>query len=146
METDYGVIPTPKYDAEQEQYYSYMFEVKRYMALPYNCQKTDAVCAMLEEMAFEGYHHVSPVYYETVLKNKYARDDVSGQMIDLVRDGLHTDIALIYPNSWNSLAILVRDTVFRSKKSDDFVSVYEKFRKKIEKGGEEFIAGFIEST
>ena len=146
METDYGVIPTPKYDAEQEQYYSYMFEVMRYMALPYNCQKTDAVCAMLEEMAFEGYHHVSPVYYETVLKNKYARDDVSGQMIDLVRDGLHTDIALIYPNSWNSLAILVRDTVFRSKKSDDFVSVYEKFRKKIEKGGEEFIAGFIEST
>ena len=67
-------------------------------------------------------------------------------MIDLVRDGLHTDIALIYPNSWNSLAILVRDTVFRTKKSDDFVSVYEKFRKKIEKGGEEFIAGFIEST
>jgi hypothetical protein len=123
-----------------------MFEVMRFMALPYNCQKTEAVCAVLEEMAFEGYHNVSPVYYETVLKSKYARDNASGQMIDLVRDGLHTDIALIYPTSWNSIAILVRDTVFRSKKSNDFVSAYEKQRKKMETEGEKFINGFLENT
>ena len=146
MKTDYGVIPTPKFDSAQEKYHSYMFEVMRFMALPYNCQKTEAVCAVLEEMAFEGYHNVSPVYYETVLKSKYARDNASGQMIDLVRDGLHTDIALIYPYSWNSLAILVRDTVFLSKKSNDFVSAYEKQRKKMETEGEKFINGFLENT
>jgi hypothetical protein len=146
MEEDYGVIPTPKLDTAQEQYHSYMFEVMRYMALPYNCQKTEAVCAMLEEMAFEGYHNVTPVYYETVLKNKYARDDVSGQMIDLVRDGLKTDIALIYPYSWNTISCLVRDVVFRAKKSHDFVSEYKKVSKKVESGGEDFIESFLENT
>jgi hypothetical protein len=146
MEEDYGVIPTPKLDTAQEQYHSYMFEVMRYMALPYNCQKTEAVCAMLEEMAFEGYHNVTPVYYETVLKNKYARDDVSGQMIDLVRDGLKTDIALIYPYSWNTISCLVRDVVFRAKKSHDFVSEYKKVSKKVESGGEDFVESFLENT
>lgn len=145
MKTDYGVIPTPKFDSEQEEYHSYMFEVMRFMALPYNCQKTEAVCAMLEEMAFEGYHSVSPVYYETVLKSKYARDNASGQMIDLVRNGLNTDIGLIYPTSWNGIACLVRDSFYFSK-SSDFVSAYEKQRQKMETEGEKFIDGFLENT
>lgn len=70
-------------------------------ALPYNCQKTDAVCAVLEKMAFEGHSAVVPVYYDTVLKTKYARDDISGQMIDMFHDDdLVTDIALIFNTSW----------------------------------------------
>ncbi|MBR5869394.1 MAG: hypothetical protein IKZ09_00015 [Clostridia bacterium] len=146
MKSDYGVIPTPKLDEAQEQYYSYVFEVMRFMALPYNCQKSAAVCAMLEEMAFEGYQNVSPVYYETVIKNKYTRDDVSARMIDLVRDGMLTDIARIHMSSWNSVALLVRDTLFYNKKSSDFTSLYEKQRKKIESEGEKFIAGFLENT
>ena len=146
MKSDYGVIPTPKLDEAQEQYYSYVFEVMRFMALPYNCQKSEAVCAMLEEMAFEGYQNVSPVYYETVIKNKYTRDDVSSQMIDLVRDGMLTDIARIHMSSWSSISCLVRDTLFFNKKSHDFSSEFEKQRKKIEKGGEDFIAGFLENT
>ena len=146
MKTDYGVIPTPKLDEAQEQYYSYMFEVMRFMALPYNCQKADAVCAMLEEKAFEGYRTVSPIYYETVIKNKYTRDDVSSQMIDIVRDGMLTDIARIHMSRWGGISCLVRDTVFRSKKSHDFASEYEKQSKKIEAGGEDFIEGFLENT
>ena len=146
MKSDYGVIPTPKLDEAQEQYYSYVFEVMRFMALPYNCQKAEAVCAMLEEMAFEGYMNVSPIYYETVIKNKYTRDDASGQMIDLVRDGMLTDIARIHMSSFGGISCLVRDTVFYNKKSHDFASEFEKNRKKIEKGGEDFIAGFLENT
>ena len=146
MKSDYGVIPTPKLDEAQEQYYSYVFEVMRFMALPYNCKKSEAVCAMLEEMAFEGYQNVSPVYYETVIKNKYTRDDVSSQMIDLVRDGMLTDIARIHMSSWSGISCLVRDTLFFNKKSHDFSSEFEKQRKKIEKGGEDFIAGFLENT
>lgn len=146
MTADYGVIPTPKYDEAQETYYSYMFEVMRFMALPYNCQKTDAACALLEELAFEGYQNVSPVYYETVLKSKYIRDDVSGKMIDLVRDGMKTDIARIYMSSWSGISCLVRDTVLRSSKSHDFASAYEKKRKSIESDGEAFIEDFLSNT
>ena len=51
---------------------------------------------LLEELAFEGYNSILPVYYETVLKNKYVRDDVSARMIDLIRENLATDFAIIY--------------------------------------------------
>ena len=67
-------------------------------------------------------------------------------MIDLVRDGMLTDIARIHMSSWSSISCLVRDTLFFNKKSHDFSSEFEKQRKKIEKGGEDFIAGFLENT
>lgn len=144
MKTDFGVIPTPKYDAEQKNYYSYMFEAMRLMALPYNCQKPETVCAVLEELAFEGYTAVSPVYYGTVLKNKYARDDISSQMIDMVRNGLHTDIALVHVTEWNVLSCYVRYLL--QKKSYDFASYYEKMEKVTVSSGEKFIANFLENT
>ena len=145
MKQDYGVIPTPKYDREQENYYSYMFEVMRFMALPYNCQKAESVCAMLEEMAFEGYETVRPVYYETVLKNKYARDDLSAQMIDLVHDGLHTDIALVYLTNWAQVTLLTRDTMKSTKKPVDFASRYAKLEQRAVKEGEKLIEQFLEN-
>lgn len=146
MTMDYGVIPTPKLDSEQEKYHSYVFEVIRFMSLPYNCQKVEASCAVLEEMAFQGYQNVSPVYYETVLKNKYIRDNASGQMIDLVRDGMCTDIALIHINRWSDVSILLRDVTFRSRRSNSYASDYEKRKKGMEKDGEKFIATFLENT
>ena len=145
MKQDYGVIPTPKYDKEQENYYSCMFEVMRFMALPYNCQKAESVCAMLEEMAFEGYETVRPVYYETVLKNKYARDDLSAQMIDLVHDGLHTDIALVYLTNWAQVTLLTRDTMKSTKKPVDFASRYAKLELRAVKEGEKLIEQFLEN-
>ena len=132
-------------DREQENYYSYMFEVMRFMALPYNCQKAESVCAMLEEMAFEGYETVRPVYYETVLKNKYARDDLSAQMIDLVHDGLHTDIALVYLTNWAQVTLLTRDTMKSTKKPVDFASRYAKLEQRAVKEGEKLIEQFLEN-
>lgn len=145
MESDYGVIPTPKYDSEQKDYYSYMFEAMRCMMLPYNCTKPEIVCAFLEEMAFEGYTKVNPVYYETVLKGKYIRDDISGVMIDLVRDGLHTDFALAHITSWGSVACFVRDLICYNK-SYDYVSYYKEREAIIESSGEKFINGFLGNT
>ena len=144
METDFGVIPTPKYDTAQEEYYSYMYEAMRLMALPYNCQKAESVCAVLEEMAFEGYTNVTPIYYETVLKNKYARDDVSCQMIDLVRNGMHTDMALVHITEWNTMACYVRQLLLQ--KSSNYASYYEKNEKITVSAGEKFIESFLENT
>ena len=122
MTSDYGIVPYPKYDKNQKNYHSMIGETMTFAALPYNCQKVDAVCAMLEQLAWEGYHEVLPVYYELVLKTKYARDDISAQMIDIIRDNMVTDIALIYGSGFGNLCYEPRALI--KSGSGDFASVY----------------------
>ncbi|MBQ8510431.1 MAG: hypothetical protein IJ493_11050 [Clostridia bacterium] len=124
MSADYGIVPFPKYDEDQETYTSTVHNIIRLMVLPYNCQKVDAVCAVLEELSFEGYNNVLPSYYDVLMKNKYARDDVSASMIDIIRDNCTMDIALIYNTAFNGMGMIYR-TLMQAK-SSDFSSEYAK--------------------
>ena len=114
----------------------------RFMALPYNCQKTDAVCAVLEEMAFRGYNDVLPVYYETVLKNKYARDDISVRMIDMIRSNLTADIAVIYGSGFGGLCYAPREQIRNG--SGEFASKFASMEKKAAAESEKLIARFMD--
>lgn len=140
MTDDYGVIPNPKFDSEQDEYHSTMYEAMRFMAVPYNCQKADAACMLLEELAFEGYNSILPVYYETVLKNKYVRDDVSARMIDLIRENLATDFAIIYGVGCSYLCYAHRDMIRNGK--SDFASEYASKEAAAKAGLDELIEHF----
>lgn len=142
MRSDYGVIPYPKYDENQENYHSMIGETMTFAALPYNCQKVDAVCAFIEELAFEGYHNVLPTYYETVLKTKYVRDDSSGQMLDIIRDNLVTDIALIYGSAFGNLCYAPRELI--KSGSGEFAAKYASLESAAIASSEELIEQFTE--
>jgi len=120
MKDNYGIVPAPLLDEDQENYQSILHNIMRIMFLPNNCQKVDAVCAALEELSFEGYQNVLPQYYDVLMKNKYARDDVSAEMIDIIRDTLLTDIGVIY--SFNNLGNIHRLLI--QEKSSNFASKY----------------------
>jgi hypothetical protein len=94
----------------------------RDIALPVNCRKVDAVCAVLEELAFQGNQSVVPAYYEVVLKNKYARDEASSQMLDIIKANCKTEIAYIYGTYFNNMGLLFRDMI--TKKSSSISSLY----------------------
>ncbi len=142
MKDDYGIVPIPKYNKEQSDYKSTVYEVMRFMALPYNCQKVDSVCAVLEEMAFRGYNDVLPVYYETVLKNKYARDDVSVKMIDMIRENLTADIAVIYGSGFGGLCYAPRELI--GQDSDGFASKYASMESSAKEASQKLIEQFME--
>ncbi len=109
MKDDFGIIPSPKMNSAQENYYSSVHDIMRLMFVPVNCQKTEAVSAYLEEMAFEGWQSIVPAYYDILLKEKVARDDESAQMLDLIRDNMNADPSYIYGiNSFNQLGLLPR--------------------------------------
>ncbi len=118
MKDDYGIIPAPLFDASQEDYVSTTHDIMRMMAVPSNCTKFDAVCAVMEELAFEGYKNVLPEYYDLLLKYKYARDDASAAMIDLIRDGCTIDTA----NIFGFTVVNPRTTI--QEKTADFASKY----------------------
>ena len=141
MTDDFAILPVPKFEESQSDYWSYMFEVLRFVALPYNCKAPDVVCAALEELAFEGHQSVAPVYYEESLKTKYLRDSQSSQMIDLISGSVYYDNALIYVTSWGSITIAARDLITSGKNTfaSEFAARHDKA---IEQGGE-VIAQFL---
>lgn len=122
MKSDYGIIPFPKYDSDQTDYVSVVHDIMRMMVLPSNCTKVDAVCAVLEELSFQGYNELLPAYYDIVLKGKYVRDDVSAQMIDIIRDSCSTDIAYVYGDAFFGMGYISRYLI--QAKSNNFASEY----------------------
>jgi len=91
METDFGIIPYPKYDEAQQEYYS---RVSYYWAnvVPTTNTNLDMTGAILEALNSMSSSTVVPAYYEIALKTKYSRDEESAAMLDLIFDNRVVDI------------------------------------------------------
>ncbi|MCI8388725.1 MAG: extracellular solute-binding protein [Clostridiales bacterium] len=82
MKSDFGVIPTPKYDETQENYFVKNEWSAKAMYIPTTVTDLDRTAIVLELMAYEGHTYLRPRYYEAMLKSKYLRDDESIEMLD----------------------------------------------------------------
>jgi len=90
MDTDFGVIPYPKYDEAQDKYYS-RFETAYTFCVPVTNTELERTSAIIEVLACEAARTVIPAYYDVSLKVKLTRDDASSEMLDLIFDGLTVD-------------------------------------------------------
>jgi hypothetical protein len=82
---DYGILPFPKYDENQENYRVFFGANSSNMfAVPSFASNTDRTGIILEALSAEGYKQLIPVYYEIALKEKYLRDEDSVKMLDLI--------------------------------------------------------------
>jgi hypothetical protein len=97
METDFGILPTPKYDEKQEQY---LQTVNPYVgvltAVSQSAASIENAGAVLEYMAYESKYVLQPAYYEVVLYNKIARDEESGKMLDIIFGNRAYDIGDVF--------------------------------------------------
>lgn len=91
MEADFGVIPYPKYDEAQDEYYS---RVSYYWAtvVPMTNSHLDMTGAILEALNCESANIVTPAYYEVALKTKVSRDEESAAMLDLILENRVVDL------------------------------------------------------
>ncbi len=143
MEDDYGIIPFPKFDESQEEYLSSVHDIATLMCLPTTCTKVEAVCAVLEAMAYYSYYEVTPIYYETALKTKYTRDDLSSKIVDIIHDSAMTDLAYVYQESLAGAGMIMRTLAADKKK--DYASYVAKREKTNAKALEKFITNFEET-
>ncbi len=61
-------------------------------------KSSTSTCTVVEALCRETHETVLPAYYETTLKVKYARDDITSQMIDIIHDNLR----VAFPQAYNS--------------------------------------------
>lgn len=95
MET-YGILPYPKYDEEQENYYTISRSAHSAFAMPVTCDDRDMAGAVMEALSSEKYRTVLPKYFETALKVKYSHDDDTGRMLDIIRDSMVFNFEFIF--------------------------------------------------
>lgn len=106
MESDFGIIPYPKYDENQQ---NYCARISYYMPpmIPKTNMNLELVGAVLEEANYQAKKLITPAYYDIALKGKYARDKESIAMLDLI---------------FASRVIDLGDTLFCSQVRDGFVA------------------------
>ena len=103
----YGVVPTPKWDSQQEQYLTCignpftLYSIS--MAQSYDQERVDMLGAVLECMASEAYRKTTPALYEQTMQTRYAKDDVTAQMYDICRENIVFDLGRIFGATMNNL-------------------------------------------
>jgi len=96
MEDDYGFLPLPLFDESQEKYQTYLDLHGALMAVPANVENPERASIIIEALSAEGYKQVTPVYCDIALKTKFARDEESAEMIDIIMAGRTFDFGVLY--------------------------------------------------
>nr|MBQ4319856.1 hypothetical protein [Clostridia bacterium] len=121
MEDDFGIIPFPKYNEQQEGYYTHVDGHAPLMIVPKTIKNTDKAGIVLEALAYESYLEVVPAVKEIVLQEKYSRDATSGRMLDLILDGRVYTFGYINDN-WKGMQWTLTNLMQRQSK--DYASYY----------------------
>jgi len=141
MKDDYGLLPMPKYDENQENYVSFISAfVSTFTAIPSN-SNIEKSAFLMEAMAYAGYNTIRPNIYEKALKIKVSRDVESAKVIDMIIESCYLDLNGLY-NFGNSCEI-IRAAMFDKKA---LASEYEKKEGAIQKDIDKFINAIAQNN
>lgn len=85
MESDFGIIPYPKYNEAQADYATRLcYYMPTIVPVTLTGERLERAGIMLEALACEYKNTVVPTYYNVALQKKYARDEDSSEMLDLI--------------------------------------------------------------
>jgi len=128
MESDYGIVPFPKYNEEQDRYYVGIDG--SLIAVPLGSSADlSRVCLVKEALAIESLRYTYPAYYENALKNRYVRDEDSIRMLELITNSNIFDLGA---SIW---ADIVREPWMNNivAGNDNFISAIQKKEKQAAK-------------
>ncbi|MCQ2427396.1 MAG: extracellular solute-binding protein [Clostridia bacterium] len=85
MEFDFGIIPLPKFSADQKSYFSTVTTYgSNCIAIPSSVQDTERAGSIIEVLSCESMYVLTPAYYDVSLKSKLIRDAESAPAIDII--------------------------------------------------------------
>jgi len=121
-EVDFGIVPAPKYDENQDQYYScYSNGNTTAYALAITNPDLSRAATILEQMAILSQYTLTPAYYDITLEGKFLRDEESSAMIDIILDTRNYDLGAIY--NWGDIQGMFASKLYAGR-SSDFASAY----------------------
>ncbi len=85
MEDLYGILPHPLLDEDQEDYSSLVWiHHDSSVGIPAHVKDPEMSAIILEALSWESYYSVYPVFYDTILLNRAAKDADSKRMLEII--------------------------------------------------------------
>ncbi|MCL2816106.1 MAG: hypothetical protein FWD23_16050 [Oscillospiraceae bacterium] len=102
MEDDFGLLPLPKFDENQKQYHSFTsYGWATSYSIPVTNSELERTGMILEVMAGYSGDTIIPALIDISLKSKFARDEESAEMLQIIFDTKTYDLGVDY--SWGGL-------------------------------------------
>lgn len=133
MEDAYGILPLPKWDEKQAEYYTNLNDRYTVWGIPMTTTDYEFIGMMVEAMACESYKSIYPAYFDVALKSKYSEDADTAEMVDIVVNGMQFDFAYTFGTSTSIFANM--PYLFRERVralSTDLSSAFAAVEEKIE--------------
>lgn len=146
-EFEIAVLPYPVMDAASDSYITSAHDTSELGMIPVTASpdSLDFISTVIEVLCRETYNDMLPIYYESALKVKYTRDNVSAQMIDIIHDNVGNSFALAWSGALNQ--ILMQNTFYYAVQDDtDFASKYNSLKKASSKQLEQIMNTFKEKA
>ena len=141
-EIDFGIIPTPKMDEAQKNYAHYLdWNCNIMYSLPVTLPEPDDQAYILETIAYASRTDITPAYYDICLKSKYARDEESSKMLDIIFSSYRLELAEVY--NWGGLPDQVS---FALRSRAEIASTLAKRENSVLEGIAKSIASFEENN
>lgn len=104
----YSILPIPKYDDDQESYYSNTQDSHTFCAVSSISDAKHAVGAVLEYMGYLSERDITPEYFETFYKSQYASDVDTMKMFDRIVDNVHFDFVVNWSRACKDVMVKIR--------------------------------------
>lgn len=96
-ECDFGVLPTPKLDEAQDEYYSRVSTVyATCVAIPKNVRDPEMSAVITDALMQASTETTKYAYFETIMQDRKVADNDSSEMLQYIFDGRVYDLASIY--------------------------------------------------
>jgi len=96
MESDFGIVPVPKFDENQKDYYSQRSYLVPLAVIPFNSGDPEFAGAVLDAWAYKSYKDVTPVLFDMSVSHKGLRDDDSIEMLQIIRNSGSFCVGVVY--------------------------------------------------
>ncbi len=144
MESDFGIIPYPKFDDEQKEYRTTLHNSTSMVCFPVTVKDVSFAGAMTEALCAESYRGVVEPYYETCLKTRNSRDEESAEMIDMIRDTIMFDFGWVHSVPMDSIGTTY-DTLVNTG-AQDWASYWATKEPKVLAGLEKINAAYLKAN
>ena len=102
MDSDFGILPTPKWDDKQENYYSFSNTAWNDMLIvPTTNSNLARTGHVAEAMGYYGQQYVRPAFIDSTVLSRDIRDEDSAEMVDMILSSQVYDLGATF--NWGSL-------------------------------------------
>lgn len=97
MDSNYGILPNPKYDENQENWYStFSAGLANFVAMPYVQEDAERTGAILDLLGYYSSNTTVPAYYTKTLEGEKIRDEESKFCLDIIFNNKFVDVGHYY--------------------------------------------------